>query len=71
MDSKKLPQKVPPKVRKAILKVLDYSWADEARHAEETLCSGGDLRGHHFCQLVVLHNFLYGTDKKPKEFLDL
>lgn len=65
------PAVIPEKVRKAILKVLDYSFDDEARHAEECLANGDSIRGHIFVHLVTLHNAVNGQDRKPKDFLEL
>lgn len=66
--------KIHPRVRKAIERIIDYSWTDELKHfincgVETRLEDRGDPGHHIFNDLVVIDNFINDKDKTPRFYV--
>lgn len=62
---------LPDGLRTAMNNLVNYSWDDEMRSAEEFARENGGVEGHVFADLVTVRNFLEGKNDDPMDLLDL
>jgi hypothetical protein len=62
--------KLPSEVQAALAAVVEYGWDAELEDAREHLRENGDLDGHAFANLVIIDNWLNGTDRTPESHVE-
>jgi hypothetical protein len=64
-----LQRSLTPEIAEAIGNVLEYSWHDELKDAEEMVEENDGFEGHVFNHLVTINNWLSGLNKTPEEYI--
>ena len=67
MENDTLGEPMPEDVASHLGTLLNYLWCDERKHAAEF---EGELGGHIFVSLVVIRNWLDGTNKSVEWYIE-